>query len=342
MSHHDGLGNNARTRIQNVTGAQVQALIAKLNVLLPHLPTLPQQELLSNEYFSTGEASNGGGKHVLQETSILSHLRGALTDETSVVIELGAGTARLSDRLQRVTGATLNHILVDRQEFQPNQSRDRAMRTRAKRRPHAVQRVVCDIATFDLAQHCTFDKNCVCMSKHLCGPACDLTISSIGQVPLTLRPPCAVATCCHYLCTWESFEGQKFWMQLGLSKEDFEAAVAASQWASIVKKSKPQEATASEEYENDETWMLPNLHEAAYVASRALEAQEIPPPAMSSTEFERSFSRDEKGALGMKLKQLLDLSRAARMQELGYKVKLVRYTTRSIEDRLLVASIEIL
>jgi hypothetical protein len=116
MSHHERLGHNARTLIKNVRGAQVQVLIAKLNVIMTHLPTIPLEELLSTDDYTVGEAT--GGKHVLQEASVLGHLRSihALTDETSTAIELGAGTARLSDRLQRVTGARLNHVLVDRCE----------------------------------------------------------------------------------------------------------------------------------------------------------------------------------------------------------------------------------
>jgi hypothetical protein len=67
----------------------------------------------------------------------------------------------------------------------------------------------------------------------------------------------------------------------------------------------------------------------------------VNPPLAPSDEFEKSFSNAEKGSLGIKLKQLLDLARAAQLQELGYTVELVRYTTRSIEDRLIVASMRV-
>lgn len=59
-------------------------------------------------------------------------------------------------------------------------------------------------------------------------------------------------------------------------------------------------------------------------------------PGMPSKEFEQTFAREEKAKLGGIVKRLLDLSRVARLQELGYKAEVVLYTTRSIENRLLV------
>lgn len=355
MSHQDGLGSSARNKIHEITGAQIQALTAKLSVLLPFLPPVRLQEILSKDDFTPGEATgSGGGRHVLQEASILGHLRriNALNKDTAVAIELGAGTARLSDRLQRVTEAKLKHVLVDRQIFQKGQSRDRAMAARDKTRPNAVTRVVVDIASFDLNEHCNNTNNtCLCMSKHLCGPACDLAVAAVGRTLPKFRPPCALATCCHYLCTWDSFSGKKFWCSLGLSEDDFAAAAAASQWASLKQPNSPQFShlgTSSSKVDIDVSVdvnvdvsanaLLPDLDELARTAGAALAAHDEPPSKMSSEEFERSFTRNEKGKLGMQLKQLLDLARVARMQELGYCVELVRYTTRSIEDRLLIAS----
>ena len=54
--------------------------------------------------------------------------------------------------------------------------------------------------------------------------------------------------------------------------------------------------------------------------------------------FERSFSREEKRKLGKTCKLLLDLGRAEYLRSRGYAtVRLVRYTTRSKEDILLLA-----
>ena len=117
MSHQpqtDGLGKAARNKIKNISGHQVQQLLQKLKIIQPFLPPIQYQELISTQDFQKGEADltkeNSGGKHVLQEVSIIGHLRriNALRDATRA-IELGAGTARLSDRLQKVTCGKLDH-----------------------------------------------------------------------------------------------------------------------------------------------------------------------------------------------------------------------------------------
>jgi tRNA:m4X modification enzyme len=360
MSHEDGLGSSAQKRIYNVTGIQVQVLLAKLGVILPHLPLpLDLQELISNREIIPGEAV--GGKHVLQETSIISHLRriGALDTEIGgssrlVAIELGAGTARLSDRLQRTTNATFQHVLIDRRAFQQSSSRDRHMLARSQtygRGKDSVERVVADIASLNLDDYVDFSselrpQKCVCMSKHLCGPACDLAIASVSRVqPPIRRPPCALASCCHYLCTWESFSGKAFWLKLGLDQQDFEVAVTVSQWASLKKQSHSKTNVAATqtfalgELDHNSTTInpLPDLSQIAQVACVAMRNAPMPPPFVPSQEFEQTFSRQEKASLGVQLKQLLDLSRVSRLQELGYVVELVRYTTQSVDDRLLLA-----
>ena len=60
--------------------------------------------------------------------------------------------------------------------------------------------------------------------------------------------------------------------------------------------------------------------------------------ATKSEAFERSFSREEKRKLGKTCKLLLDLGRAEHLRCSGYDaVRLLRYTTRSKEDVLLLA-----
>jgi tRNA:m4X modification enzyme len=352
MSHNpNGLGKSTRSRIHNITGSQIQELLAKLAVLVSHLPLdLPLHELLSSDDYFPGEAA---GKHVLQEVSIVGHLRriGALTGAVERAIELGAGTGRLSDRLQRITQASLDHVMIDRQDFSENQCRDRVLRARLakiskqdEQQERLIQRVVVDIGSLNLQDYCcggVVEKKCLCMSKHLCGPACDLTIAAMSRMekqhPL---PSGAIATCCHYLCTWESFAGQAFWKALGLGEDDFVVAVTASQWASLQSTTKSsnntETPTKKRKVDTDKLVTLPDLKEVALQACMALKADTTPRAFVPSEEFEQNYSREEKVALGIQLKRLLDLARAARLQDLGYSVQLVRYTTRSIEDRLLV------
>jgi len=346
MSHQDGLGKAARCRMHEITGTQVQRLLAKLQVIDTFLPKIALCEMISRTDYSVGEANNkedeNGGKHVLQEVSIIGHLRriNALHDDTTTAIELGAGTGRLSDRLQKVTNAKLTHILVDRQDFSLNHCRERVMRARCRSPERQIKRVVADIGSLQIHDYAPINTS-LCMSKHLCGPACDLAITSLSRMAeqsLQLLPPSAIATCCHYLCTWESFTGKQFWLALGLTAEDFTVATSCSQWASLQrKKSKTNNVTIAS---TSETVVLPDLLNVAHLAKAGLDRVDMSNVEMKflpSKEFEKMFAREEKALLGIQLKKLFDLSRASFCQQLGYKeVELVRYTTRSTEDRLLL------
>ena len=138
------------------------------------------------------------------------------------------------------------------------------------------------------------------MSKHLCGPACDLALAALGRAPPAARPPCCVATCCHYLCTWQHFSGRAFWLALGLDKQDFRVAVATSQWASLRSRPAPAHADPNDAARTDAGW-LPDMWGLAAAASAKLRAPGATGPARTlvpSEEFERSFSREQKGALG--------------------------------------------
>ena len=466
-----GTGRAAPSRITAATGITVQRLRWKLDLVLQSLPPLPLEELLDDgQATKTSRRRPGqvGGKHWQQEVSIVRHLAriGGLSDSTTVAVELGAGTARLSERLQQLTGARFSHVLVDRQQFKGRACSDHAMRKRASPSgqpsdapPDAVVRLVKDIAAFDFGT----DRRQLCMSKHLCGPACDLAVEALRRAPPHRRPPCCLATCCHYLCRWDDFSGRPFWNACGLDEEEFRVAVATSQWACMQPEPEPgaapnQEAAPQEsqwacmqpavhredacmqpqesqracmqpkdaldvsdgptvlredacmqpkdacmqpkdvsdgpaalpvatmpasaeaatasakatasaaaasgdgvhasaaaasgdgvhgeslpDFEPPETisgqsrW-LPDLFELARSARTRLQSGPPPPAFMDSAEFERTFPRDEKIRLGRQVKCMLDYSRAAALQgELGYSVRLVRYTTRSVEDRLLVA-----
>ena len=401
MSHdHSGIGTAARNRIRSITGTQVQRLLSKLSVLGPHLPhlsDLPLWELISDSDYASGEVTRNargervsGGRHVLQECSILGHLRriGALDSDGErldrgresrassqlTAVEFGAGTGRLSERLQRVASdQDVAVVMIDRRDFAPAQCRDGGMRNRAARDDDggsssaSVRRIVGDIAAVDIGQYChPVDEKeadgessggekrrhrCVCMSKHLCGPACDLAIAALERVaPPRRRPPFAFATCCHYLCTFDAFAGKEYWLRLGLTEEDFEVAVATSQWYSL-KRSKNSNGNQTHNEDNCEenggtcrgasllkTQRYTTIIGLAADALKESMSAERPPFDMSSDEFERTFSTENKIKLGSDVKRLLDFLRITKLQELGYDVELVLYTTRSIENRLLVGT----
>jgi tRNA:m4X modification enzyme len=140
-----------------------------------------------------------------------------------------------------------------------------------------------------------------------------------------------LAPCCHYLCTYDAFAGKEYWIQLGFTEEDFDVAVAVSQWYSMKKKHCISTNA-------DETAVYTDVVEAIDKVCASLKHLTYPPPALSSEEFEKAFSSDEKSALGGDIKRLLDMLRVAKLQQLGYRAEVILYTNRSIENRLLVGS----
>ena len=62
---------------------------------------------------------------------------------------------------------------------------------------------------------------------------------------------------------------------------------------------------------------------------------------ISSEEFERTFSIEDKSKLGEDIKLLMDILRVRKLQKLGYEAEIVLYTDRSIENRLLAGKIVI-
>jgi Methyltransferase TRM13 len=416
MVHCDN-GRKASLKVQDVSGTEVQRLLAKLDIIWPLLPTRLPTELSVAEH-ANDNLGGASGKHADQEISILHHLIHEVSTQLKFVksfsrsvpvsvhaVEFGAGIGRLSDRLQQVTKCRWSHTLVDRQTFRRQSLCDRRMQTRLRRMgsetPNTinvattpiVQRIVGDIANFDfetddanIGNGVIDDKGTLalscCVSKHLCGPACDLTLAALSRVSteggnvhgigsfsrrennlkVVLDPNsasksvcicCCVATCCHYLCTWQQFGAvsQMFWLSTGLDEADFRTCVAVSQWASMRKlddKTAEQGDARNEcvyyghgdSIKADAAW-LPDLLRLGETAGHHLSASGCVSnfEFIPAEDFERSFPRESKIRIGQRAKILIDLARAAWLQQLGFDVKLVIYTTRSIEDRLLIASL---
>lgn len=312
----------ASTAVSSVTGEEVQLLIFKLNRAAPFLPVhVPFQDLAS-------PLERNPPKHLRQVESLANHLREeGLMEKETCFIEFGCGTAKLSDQISKLCKGESSHILIDRQHFRAERLRDGAIRARSKH----VQRVTVDIADMDLASLVgdTFSTNLVAVSKHLCGPAADFTIRCLETYSTsTNRPlvPLAVATCCHYMCRFESFSNPRFYTLLGFSERDFEVLRIVSQWSSMKLKTraKPVELTTN----SSGFPALPTEPLSIHVEYK---------PPVPSEEFERTFTREQKAALGKRCKIVLDTARAHRLQELGYTVRLLHYTSHSLENNLLIA-----
>lgn len=81
-------------------------------------------------------------------------------------------------------------------------------------------RVYIDITHLDLgAVPALAGKSVVCISKHLCGMATDVTLGCLRRLCESRsshpdRPSLAglgIATCCHHRCTWRDYVGKRWW-----------------------------------------------------------------------------------------------------------------------------------
>ena len=310
------------TATSTVTGQEVQYLIAKMNRAAPLLPfSKPEDVPLQDRSTRHTSATQAPPKHIRQVESITNHLKEInLCHPGTTFCELGCGTAKLSDHISQVIDGFASHVLIDRKIFGNTRLRDGAMMARSKG-GNSVRRITMDIGDIDdLSTIC--GTNPVVVSKHLCGSAADHLIRCCCRS----RSPVIVATCCHYLCNWDQFSNTRFFEVLGFSQRDFQVLTIISQWASIGKDC-PCEAKSSCE---SVAWsVLPSLE--------VLSPTIVPENLVDSHQFERTFSRHEKSVLGKRCKLFLDTARAYRLKQVGYQVKLVRYTTMSTEDHLLLA-----
>ena len=315
------------TAISTVTGEEVQYLIAKMDRAAHLLPfsnplDVPLQDRSTTRTCST--STHAPPKHIRQIESIGNHMMDAnLCKLGTTFCELGCGTAKLSDHVCHLLNGNSSHVLIDRQTFSKTRLRDGAIAARANG-VRNVRRITMDIGDIDdLASTCGV-QNVVGISKHLCGSAADLSIRCCSRS----RTPMAVATCCHYLCTWDQFSNTLFFQTLGFTKRDFQVLTIVSQWASM------GEITCID------TNFNANETSTQWTTFRTLEPLSptiAPEQLIDSKEFEKRFSRSNKTKLGKRCKLFLDIARAYRLHEAGYLVKLVRYTQMSLEDHFLLA-----
>jgi Methyltransferase TRM13 len=340
------------SRVSNVTGEEVQILILKLErakgSILADLPLV--------DLFDVHGVDRGGKtppKHLRQTESIAGHLKhlGIIPSKGACFIELGCGTAKLSNHLSEILDGGCSHILIDKvhaSDFKAERLRDGAIRNRQQPN-HYFVRVAADLQDRGLIDdvirgakkhQSEANANFIAVSKHLCGSAADFAIhgidyycSSAGN-HLSPPPPLAVAACCHHRCDNASFSNMDFFTHLGFSRRDFEVLRTVSQWSSIKiqRVAIDEQATSASEGGSERYASLP-----------ALRPEPLPmilgdAPLVPSEKFEREFTREEKAALGKRCKLTMDTARGNALKRIGYQsIRFVRYTTLSLEDTLIIA-----
>ncbi|KAK6937221.1 Methyltransferase TRM13 [Dillenia turbinata] len=293
-------------------------------------------------------------KHVVQQASIIGNLEelGALKkpdedklrlgfrdgvecdgfdkggDIVPAVVEFGAGRGYLTQMLADCYGVK-RVFLVERRSYKLKA--DRSLR---QKESLILERLRIDIEDLNLyAVESLRGVPYLAIGKHLCGPATDFTLRCClkkrhdqdRQLNIPSRVclrGLAIATCCHHLCQWKHYTNKRYLMNLGITKEDFNAITWFTSWA----------VDADHGSEVSEA-MDCNSH-VEFVAKGELKGNES-----GIEDVVKNMKPAERAVFGFKCKEIIDMGRLVWISEHGSEANLVKYVPSNIspENHLLVA-----
>ncbi|XAR61464.1 tRNA:m(4)X modification enzyme [Bertholletia excelsa] len=293
-------------------------------------------------------------KHVLQQASILGNLEefGVLMnyfrdisrdnyvhyepagDDTDVpaVVEFGAGRGYLTQMLADCYG--INKVfLVERKSYKLKA--DRSLR---QKESLTLERLRIDIEDLNLnAVQSLQGIPFLAIGKHLCGPATDMTLrcclseqnATEGNAARCNPGGClgglAIATCCHHLCQWKHYINKKYFLNLGISKEDFHAITWFTSWAVDADHSSDLSDTSADAN------CAPDV--------QIIGVEDCGKDTREAEDVIRNMKAVERAVLGFMCKDIIDMGRLMWVKEQGLEAQLVKYVPSSIspENHLLVA-----
>lgn len=260
-------------------------------------------------------ASKSVLRHIEQQASIIGHMEQAklLQDSSAAFVELGAGRGMLSLALAQMFPASL-YVLIDRAHTRGKADRfigDGQDQDNASGKQEATTlRAKIDIRHLNFAgMREILEKPIVCMSKHLCGVATDLSLRAIAHtIPgsesgkdssvSSSFQGLAIALCCHHVCSWQDYVNPDFFLAQGFQPHEFELLTSMTSWTTC---------------------------------GMGLEGDAV--------EHILGISKTDRAMLGRKCKRIIDAGRAAYLKQFKLKTRLVHYcdTSDSLENCLLLA-----
>jgi tRNA:m4X modification enzyme len=195
-------------------------------------------------------ASKSVLRHIEQQASIIGHMEQVklLQDANAAFVELGAGRGMLSLALAQTFPDSL-YVLIDRAHTRGKA--DRFIGSDGKADDAAKDSSTTLRAKIDI-RHLNFagmqeivNKPVVCMSKHLCGVATDLSLRAIAQTlpesssgkaegsPTSVSSNfqgLAIALCCHHVCAWEDYVNPAFFQAQGFKPQEFALLTSMTSW----------------------------------------------------------------------------------------------------------------
>lgn len=195
-------------------------------------------------------ASQSVLRHIEQQTSIIGHMEQVklLQDSNAAFVELGAGRGMLSLALAQMFPDSL-YVLIDRAHTRGKADRfigGEGKGEEAEKDSSTTLRAKIDIRHLNFAgMEEILNKPIVCMSKHLCGVATDLSLRAIAQTLPDSKSESsegasnsvsssfqglAIALCCHHVCAWEDYVNPAFFQAQGFKPEEFQLLTSMTSW----------------------------------------------------------------------------------------------------------------
>ncbi|KAL7679662.1 putative methyltransferase TRM13, Zinc finger, CCCH-type, TRM13 [Plasmopara halstedii] len=269
----------------------------------------------------TSGSSNSVLRHIKQQASIIGHMDKVklLANPDSAFVELGAGRGLLSLALAQTYPDSL-FVLIDRAHTRGKADHfigRNGMNDVASKKSPTTLRAKIDIRHLNFAgMQEISNKPVICMSKHLCGVATDLSLRAITQTlpetdsdisNLSKDAPAsvntrfkglAIALCCHHVCTWGDYVNPEFFLTYNFKPEEFELLTCMTSWTTC---------------------------------GMGLKGDAV--------KHILGISKDERAELGRKCKRIIDAGRAAYLAQFQLKTRLVQYcdANDSLENCLLLA-----
>ncbi|KAJ3070726.1 tRNA:m4X modification enzyme [Podochytrium sp. JEL0797] len=179
-------------------------------------------------------------KSTTQVTSLVSLLSTLhVLSPTNTFIEMGCGTAEFSHGVNEsimerceptLEKGTTRFILVDREPSRWKVKMDRGefVKVRIDIKDLVLREVLGDGKEVD---------GVVCISKHLCGAATDLTLRCLQNYkdsnPRVAVKAIVIALCCHHRCTLATYVNPGFIERLGFSPVEFSYLCYMSSWGAV-------------------------------------------------------------------------------------------------------------
>lgn len=260
---------------------------------------------LSNE-LETLASSAKALRQTKQNSALLCVMENCeLLSESACFIEFGAGRGQFATSVIKALGPlklpSNAFVLIDR-----SGSRRKLDAKHRQEDDITIERIRCDIKDLSLehvktvAHH--IDLPLVAISKHLCGVATDYALRCLVN---THAQSCikggVMALCCHHRCVWSEYCGKEYFCDLGFSARDFSIISLLSSWA------------------------------VCGFRDSATEHDNIAGHCFTEAPYKFHFLQNsEKEKIGAICKMLINHGRMHYLRKVGFKCKLIEYTSKSV------------